>query len=80
MITPHICYYCKVSDISKRNSVLMYFNIKLARMKMSNVGIQIQKTKTGKELEIIKQKRIDIAKNFKEIRKHNSIRVNSKNF
>lgn len=69
MLTLHTCYYCKVSDISKMNSVLTYFNIKLERMKMSNVGIQIKK-KTGKARNN-KTMRIGIAKNVKEIRKHN---------
>lgn len=62
------------------NSVPIDFNIKLERMKMSNVGIQIPPPKKTERARNNKTMRIDIAKNVKEIRKHHSVRVNSKNF
>lgn len=59
------------------NSVLTYFNIKLERMKMNNVGIQIQKNHTHKARN--KTMRIDIAKKSKKL-ENITIRVNLKNF
>lgn len=61
------------------NSVLTYFNIKLEKMKMNNVGIQIQKKKHTQKARNNKTMRIDIAKKSKKL-ENITIRVNLKNF